>query len=291
MSTNSNLHTPAGNLKQEGKQAIRAAATSPLMEKLIRLGYIARGLVWGVIGILAFQVASGSGGALTNQQGAIAAVGNAPGGKVLLYVMLVGLIGYALWGLIRAIVDPLHQGKDTKGIAQRVGFLVSGISYGLLAMATYGLITAKATAASAGAQNAQTQQTAASILSQSWGPWVVALVGAIVIGIGLLQIYTGFRHNFNPQFQLAGRTGTERIWLERLGRFGTVARGAVFTLLGVFFFLAAYNHNASEVQGIDGVLSALLHQSYGPWLLGIVAAGLIAFGIYSAMIKRVVRAS
>lgn len=290
MSTNSNIHRQAGNLKQEGKQVIRAAATSPLMEKLIRLGYIARGLVWGVIGILAFQVASGSGGVLTNQQGAIVAVGNAPGGKVLLYVMLIGLIGYALWGLVRAIVDPLHQGKDAKGIAQRIGFLVSGISYGLLAMATYGLITAKTTAASAGAQNAQTQQTAASILSQSWGPWVVALVGVIVIGIGLLQIYAGFRRNFNPQFQLAGRTGTERIWLERLGRFGTAARGVVFTLLGVFFFLAAYYHNASQVQGIDGVLSALLHQSYGAWLLGIIAAGLIAFGIYSAMIKRVVRA-
>ena len=152
MSTNSSVRRQAGNLKQEGEHAIRSAATSPLMEKLIRLGYIARGLVWGIIGILAFQVALGSGGKLTNQQGAIAALGSAPGGKILLYVMLVGLIGYALWGVIRAIVDPLHQGKDAKGIAQRIGFLVSGISYGLLAVATYGLITAKTTAASAGVE-------------------------------------------------------------------------------------------------------------------------------------------
>jgi Domain of Unknown Function (DUF1206) len=290
MSTNSNLHTPAGNLKQEGKQAIRAAATSPLMEKLIRLGYIARGLVWGVIGILAFQVASGSGGALADQQGAIAALGSAPAGKILLYVMLVGLVGYALWGLIRAVVDPLHLGNDPKDIALRLGYLISGISYGLLALATYGLVTAGASAARNGAQNAQIQQTMASILSQSWGPWVVALVAVIVIGVGLAQIYQGFHRNFNRQFQLAARTANERIWIERLGRFGTVARGVVFTLIGVFLFLAAYHHNASQAQGIDGVLAALLHQAYGPWLLGIVAAGLIAFGIYSAMIKRVVRA-
>ena len=290
MSTNSSIQRNAGNLKQEGKQVIRSAATSPLMEKLIRLGYVARGLVWGVIGLLAFQVAVGSGGKLTDQQGAIAAVGSTPVGKILLYVMLLGLVGYGLWGLIRAVVDPLHEGHDAKGIAQRVGYLVSGISYGLLALATYGLITAKAPAATSGAQAAQTQQTTASILTQPWGPWVVALAAAIVIGVGLLQIYTAFRRKFNPQFQLAGRTGNARIWIERLGRFGTAARGVVFTLIGVFLLQAAVQHNASRAQGIDGVLTALLHQPYGSLLLGVVAAGLIAFGIYSAMIKRVVKA-
>jgi len=259
------------------------------MEKLIRLGYVVRGLVYGVIGLLAFQVASGSGGALANQQGAIAAVGSAPEGKVLLYIVLVGLVCYALWGLIRAVADPLHEGNDAKGIARRLGYLVSGISYGLLVPATYGLITAGASAASNGAQNAQTQQTTASILSQPWGPWVVALAALIVIGVGLSQIYQGFRRNFNRQFQLAGRTGNERKWIVRLGRFGTVARGVVFTLVGVFLFMAAYQHDASRAQGIDGVLTALLHQPYGPWLLGVVAAGLIAFGIYSAMIRRVVK--
>jgi type IV secretory pathway VirB2 component (pilin) len=290
MRTNSNLKRQAGNLKQEGKQVVHAATTSPLMEKLIRLGYVVRGLVWGVIGLLAFQVAVGSGGALSDQQGAIAAVGRAPAGKVLLYVVLVGLAGYALWGVIRAVVDPLHQGNDAKDIAQRLGFLISGISYGLLVLATYGLITAGASAASNGAQNAKTQQTVASILSQPWGPWVVGLVSVIVIGVGLLQIYQGFRRKFNHQFQLAGRTANMRKWIERLGRFGTVARGVVFTLVGVFLVLAAYHHDASQVQGIDGVLTALLHQPYGPWLLGVVAAGLIAFGIYSAMIRRMVKA-
>src|SRR5512135_3252036 len=226
MSTHSNIQRNAGNLKREGKQVIKAAATSPLMEKLIRLGYVARGLIWGVIGLLAIQVAVGSGGALTDQQGAIAAVGSTPVGKILLYVMLLGLVGYGLWGLIRAVVDPLHEGHDAKGILQRVGYLVSGISYGLLALATYGLITAKAPAATSGAQGAQTQQTTASILTQPWGPAVVALAAAIVMGVGLLQIFTAFRRKFNPQFQLAVRTGNAQKWIERLGRFGTAARGA-----------------------------------------------------------------
>src|SRR5512143_3276185 len=290
MSTNSSIQRNAGNLKQEGKQVARAAATSPLMEKLIRLGYVARGLVWGVIGLLAFQVATGNGGKITDQQGAIAALGTTPVGKVLLYVMLVGLVGYALWGLIRAVVNPLHAGHDAQGLVERLGYLVSGISYGLLAVATYGLITAKAPAATGGAQGAQTQQATASILTQPWGPAVVVLAGAIVIGVGLLHIYTSFRRRFNPQFQLALRTLNARKWIERLGRFGTAARGVVFTLLGVFLLQAAVQHNPSRAQGIDGVLTALLHQPYGAVLLGVIAAGLIAFGIYSAMIKRVVKA-
>ena len=290
MSTNSSIKRQAGNLKQEGKQAIQSATTSPLMEKLIRLGYVVRGLVYGVIGLLAFQVAVGSGGKLTDQQGAIAALGGTPLGQVLLYVMLAGLIGYALWGFIRAVVDPLQEGTDAKGIAQRVGYMVSGISYGLLALSTYGLITAKTTAAASGAQGAQTQQATASILTQPWGPWVVALAAAIVIGVGLLQTYTGLRPKFNPQFQLAGRTGSARKWLEWAGRFGTVARGIVFSLIGVFLLQAATQHNASRAQGFDGVLTALLQQPYGTLLLGVVAAGLIAFGIYSAMIRRVVKA-
>jgi hypothetical protein len=290
MSTNSSIQKSAGNLKQEGKQVITSAATSPLMENLIRLGYVARGLVWGVIGLLAFQAAVGSGGKLTDQQGAIAALGSSPVGKILLYAVMVGLVGYGLWGVIRAVIDPLHEGHNAKGIAQRVGYLVSGISYGLLALATYGLLTAKATAATSGAQAAQTQQTTASILTQPWGPVVVALAAAVVIGIGLLQIYTAFRPKFNPQFQLAMHTGNARQWIERLGRFGTAARGVVFALIGVFLLEAAIQHNASQAKGIDGVLTALLQQPFGSLLLGVIAAGLIAFGIYSAMIKRVVKA-
>ncbi len=290
MSTHSRIQRNAGNLKQEGKQVVHAAANSPLMEKLIRLGYVVRGLVWGLIGLLAFQAAIGSGGKITDQQGAIAAVGSTPGGRVFLYVILLGLIGYSLWGLIRAVANPLGAGHDAKGIAQRLGYLVSGISYGLLAVATYGLITAKAPAATSGAQTAQTQQTTASILTKPGGPWLVALAAVIIIGVGVYQIYTACRYKFNPQFQLAVRTVNARKWIERLGRFGTAARGVVFTLVGVFLLQAATLRDPSRAQGIDGVLTALLRQPLGPWLLALVAAGLIAFGIYSAMIKRVVRA-
>jgi hypothetical protein len=283
MRTQTRIRKDANSLKQEGKKAARRATTSPLMGTLMRLGYMVRGLVYGMIGVLAFQVALGVGGALDDPQGAIVALGKTPLGGAVLYAVLVGLIGYALWGVIRAVLDPLHKGTDLKGILERVGYAVSGLSYMLLAVATYGLITGGTSAAHNGAQTAQTQKTTASILSKSWGPWVVGIAAVILIGLGLLQIFQGLRRDFERQFQPYALSSNQRIWIDRLGRFGTAARGVVFTLVGMFLFLAAFHHDPSQAKGIDAVLTALLHQHYGAWLLGVVALGLVAFGIYSAM--------
>ncbi len=269
------------SIKQEGKKVVRKATTSPLMENLLRLGYIVRGLVYGVIGVLALQVATGTGGALTDTKGAIAYLGRSPLGNLLLYAVLAGLIAYGLWGLIRADVDPLHKGTTAKGIAARVGYAVSGISYLFLAYLTFGLITGR-TPAAAGSQTAQAQQMTASILSKPWGLWVVVIVSLAIIGAGVTQIYQGLSASFDKQYAPYALSYEERKWLIRLGRFGTAARGLVFLLIGVFLFQAGYQQNPSQAKGIDGALAALLHQPYGSLLLGVVALGLIAFGLYSA---------
>ena len=249
MSTKTRIQGTANNFRHEGTQVAREAAASPLMETLMRLGYLVRGLVYGMIGLLAVQVALNRGGTLTDTQGAIVALGQTPLGTILLYAILVGLMGYGLWGLIRAIFDPLHKGTDLKGIAERIGFAVSGISYGLLAAATYGLITGAANAAQGGAQTTQTQQATASILSNSWGPIVVAAVGIIVIGVGLLQIIQGLGPNFKRQFQPYALDAQQQKWIERIGRFGMASRGVVFAMIGVFLFLAAYRHDPESSAG------------------------------------------
>jgi len=277
------VHRGATNIKNMGTKAAQEATTSRLMESLMRLGYIVRGLVYGMIGLLSIQVATGVGGSLDDPQGAIVALGKTPLGGVVLYGVLAGLVGYALWGFIRAAADPLHKGSDAKGIALRLGYAVSGVSYLLLALATYGLITGGGSAARNGAQTAQTQQTTASILSQPWGPVAVAIAGIVVIVVGAIQVFQGVNSTFDKQFDPYSLTPYQRTWIDRLGRFGTAARGVVFTLVGFFLFSAGYQHNANQAQGIDGVLSALLHQSFGPLLLAVVALGLLAFGIYSGM--------
>ena len=283
MSVSTRVKGEAKSLELQGKRVTRGASTSPLMEGLMRAGYVTRGLVYSVIGLLALQVVLGGGGTLADPQGAIATMGRTPLGGIVLYAVLVGLAGYGLWGLVRAIFDPLHKGADPKGIFARVGYLISGISYLLLAFATYSLITGGAGAARSGAQTAQTQSAVGTVLAQSWGAWVVGLVALIIIGVGVSQIYQGLQRTFDQQFTPYALNASERKWITRMGQFGTAARGLVFSLVGVFLFLAAWNKDASQAQGIDGVLSALLRQPAGAWLLGVVALGLLAFGVYSVM--------
>lgn len=118
-------------------------------------------------------------------------------------------------------------------------------------------------------------------MSTPWGRWAVGIVEVIVIVAGLAQIYQGFSRKFDKQFQPYALNYQQKVWIKRIGRFGTSARGLVFAMTGVFLALAAYQANPGKAQGIDGALLALARQPYGAWLLGVVAVGLIAFGIYS----------
>jgi hypothetical protein len=283
MSINSKLEAHVASLKASGKTVAHRATTSRIVENLLRLGYVVRGMVYGIIGVLALQVAIGSGGTLTDTQGTIATIGRTSLGGILLYVVLAGLIGYGLWGLIKAIADPLHKGTDAKGIGERIGFAISGISYLALGLVTFNLITGQAMAAQNGAQTAQARQAVGTILSKPWGAWVVAAVALVITGAGLLQIYQSTRPDFIRQYQPYALNENQRKWITNLGRFGVAARGLVFTLIGFFLFLAAYQNDPGRAQGIDGVLTSLLQQPYGPWLLALVALGLNAFGIYSAL--------
>lgn len=267
------------NLKNSGERSAEKAASSPLMEILTRIGYGARGLIYITMGLLAVDVALGKGGALASPQGAIAAIGKQPGGLILLWAVLLGLVSYALWGIVRAVYDPLHKGHDTKGLLARFGFLASAFGYAILVWPTYGYITG----ASKTTSGAGTQKFIASIMAMPWGRWAIGILGLAVLAGGLYQIYLGFKAGFDKQFQTYALTPEEVKVVTDVGRFGTSARGVVFAFVGGLIILAAYRANPSQPVGMDAALAALLHQPYGVWLLGIIAVGLIAFGFYSML--------
>jgi len=260
------------------KNSAHNAAFSPVMEVLTRLGYGVRGVIYIVMGILAVQVALGKGGALASPQDAIAAIGKQPAGMILLWVVLIGILAYSVWGLVRAIWDPLHKGSDTKGILTRIGYLASAVGYAFLAYTTYGFINGASQSASG-----SPAKLLASVMAMPMGRWAIALVGLIVVVVGLYQIMLGIKAGFEKQFQTYDLTPKEAKLVTDVGRFGTVARGVVFALVGGLIFLAAYNSNPSQPVGMDAALATLLHQPYGIWLLGIIAVGLVAFGFYSLL--------
>ena len=271
--TNSNV------IKANVKRAAQKAEFSPLMEAMTRLGYGVRGLIYITMGLLAVQVALGRGGALASPQGAISAIGKQPAGLILLWVVLVGIISYAVWGVVRAVLDPLHKGHDLKGLLARFGFLASAFGYAILVLPTYSYITG----VSKTTNGSQTEKFITSIMAMPWGRWAIGILGMAVLAGGLYQIYLGFKAGFDRQFQIYALTPKEVKLATNVGRFGTSSRGVVLAVVGGLISLAAYRANPSQPIGMDTALATLLHQPYGIWLLGIVAIGLIAFGFYSML--------
>lgn len=269
------------NLANEGKQEAKKIAYNPLMEVLARMGFAARGLLYFVMGLISLQVARGAAGAPADQQGALSAIATLPVGRILLIIMVVGLVGYSLWGLIRALFDPLQLGRDSSAIIQRLGYLVSAISYFSLVMPVVGLLSNSAPAARNGAQTAQIQQSASSLLTTSIGHLFLLLVGCTIIVVGLLQIYTGINRKFDKQFKMYKLDKDQSRIVKQIGRVGFVARGVVFAMMGILLFIATLQSNAGKAVGYDGALMALVRLPFGPWLLAVEALGLMAFGLYS----------
>ena len=264
----------------EVKRAGRKVAYSPVVEALTRVGYGVRGLIYVMMGILALSFTLGKGGAPVDAKGAIAAIGKSPVGMVLLWVVLIGLVSYALWGVIRAVFDPLHKGSDIKGLIARAGFLSSAAGYAALVPFTLSLVTGKGGTSQGGAG---TQQTMASIMSMPWGRYVIGLIGLAMIANGVVQIYLGLKTKFDKQYQSYAMTVQQVKIATQLGRFGTAARGFVFGVVGILVCTAAFQSTPSQPVGFDAALTSLLHQPYGIYLLAIVAVGLVAFGIYSML--------
>lgn len=252
----------------------RRASTS--LESLARLGYATKGVVYAVIGVLAVMMAVGAGGASTNSRGALQIIAEQPFGRILVGVTALGLLGYALWRFVQAVHDPEGKGSDVKGIIQRLGYGVSGIVYVGLTV-----VAARLALTGGGGGGGDSQQAwTAQLLAQPFGQWLVGILGAVVIGVGLYHFYQAYKATFMKEYKTGEMSATERRGAKRCGQFGLVARGVTFGIIGGFLITAAVQADASEARGVAGALTTLAYQPYGPWLLGAVALGLIAYSVF-----------
>ena len=254
------------------------------VERMLRFGLVVRGFIYFVPGVFALQWAMGLHRQRMSPTSAIELVGQQPLGRALLLVVAVGLAGYAVWGGFRAIVDSQNRGHRPKGIVLRIGYAVSALAYlGLLLMTIRLLLGTSAHAAH------QVDWTTA-LMAHPFGAVAVAAIGLCwIFGSGITQIVTGWRHAFERDLRLERMSGTERRWAVGLGRVGLVARGFVFTLIGVLLVAAALHVGPKASTGIEGALLELSRQPFGRALLGAAGLGLMTFGVFSAMCARWMR--
>jgi hypothetical protein len=278
---------PAKQVEQAAKSSVRQAAANPWVERLARLGFVVRGVLYVIIGALALQLALGAGGATATPKSAIDLIGRQPLGQFLLIIVALGLTGYALWGFIRAIFDPLHRGSDAHGLLDRAGFFFSGVSYGLLVIPTiYTLLHKPAPAATGGSGS---PSLPASLLSGPYGKWVVVAFGLFWIAVGLGQILLGYRARFTRDLKKNTMSAREVETATWLGRLGYAARGVVFGVIGLIIIRTSLTAGTRQTPGFDAALAALAHAPYGQALLAVVALGLIFFGLYSILCAKWMR--
>lgn len=265
-------------------RAARAFTESKPIQFLARFGYVVRGVLYLVPGLLGLELAVRHHGATLTPTDAIGVIGRQPFGRGLLLVVLAGLIGYSIWGLTRALLDPWGRGNSPKGIGRRIGYASSALAYLGFVGVTYHLIMGS------GGHSDATHSWAAHLLKEPLGAWILGAVGLCwLVCAGLFEIVMGWSGGFESDLRWERMRPGEHAWARRLGRIGIVARGVIFAVIGVLMVMAAFHGNASRVGGMDEALEAIARQPYGRLLLAAASAGLIVFGAFSILCARWMR--
>ena len=259
----------------EAKSTGDAIAHARWFEWLARAGLVARGAIYAIIGVLALEVAFGTGGKTTNQKGALAEIAQQPGGKILLVLMAIGLFGYAFWRLLRAAVG--HGPEETDDGKERLKGLASGLAYMSLFITCLSILFGSGGSGGSGSPD----KASGGVLGWPGGQVIVAIAGLVLIGVGLYQGYEGVKKKFLEKSKTEKMSEKAERVFTALGMAGHLARMVIFALIGYFVVKAAIDFNPDKAVSVDGALAALAKASYGPVLLGIVAAGMICFAAYS----------
>jgi hypothetical protein len=268
---------------QTAVRETEAVERSRAFQWLVRAGFVARAITYGVIGALALALALGAGrlGATPNQQGALALIAQATVGKIALVVIAAGLLAYAVWKLWQAVAGRGPEGGGGPGAWDRIANAAGGIVY----LGFFG-VAVRVLTGSAGNSSSEPRHAAAGVLGWPGGRELVGIAGALLVAVSLYQGYDGVRGRFarDSKTREMGRDQRETFMI--FGRVGLIARALVFVLIGYFLVRTAIDFRPGNAVGVDGALARVHHQPLGPWLLGLVAVGLLVFAVFSLLEAR-----
>jgi hypothetical protein len=260
---------------------------APWLEKLARLGFLAKAVLYMTIGALATAAALRLGGApATGSRGAMAHLLDAPFGEVLLIVIAIGLFGYAAWRIVEGIADPEHHGTNAKGLAKRARSLGVGVIHIALAISAIKLAAGDLSVAKDGAQ---TQHWTAKAMTTPGGTIALWLVAGGFIAYGLYQLYNAWRAKLNKRLALGEMSTRTQHFVIAASRFGIAALGIVFATIGGLLARGIQHRDPREARGIKTAMLELFELGRWPFLC--VAVGLVAYGIYQLINARYRRIS
>lgn len=259
----------ADGLVHKAQDAARGANDHPVVQAAARVGYAASGVIHLLIAWIALQVAMGASRANADQSSAMSTIAKAPWGGPLLWLLVAGFVGLAIWQLTEAVGGWHGSGRDA--VCSRIKAVSKAGVYVALAWTAATIARGKA---SNGAT--QTSETTGDILELPGGKILVIIIGLVVVGVGVYHVVKGARKSFLKD--LVDKPGDVAV---TAGRLGYAAKGVALVIVGGFFVLAGVSGRAAESKGLGGALTWLVRQPLGPWLLATVAVGIGCYGIYS----------
>lgn len=230
---------------------------------------MAQGVSFGLVAVLAIEVALGKGGKATDREGALRTIAHHPLGRAIVVALAAGFACYALWRLGTVFTE--HK------LTKKVGGLGKAAIYAGLCAGAVSILLGDD---NGGGSSAKQKEATAGILGWPAGKWIVYAIAVAIACAAAWNFWRGVSCRFLKQLKTGEMSAGVRKWTTRIGVVGLLARAVVFALIAWFFFKAASDYNANKAQGLDGALRKLAHESYGTWLLAIVAAGLFAYGLF-----------
>ncbi len=254
---------------------VAAHARDDWADHLVRLGFVAYGLVHLVVAFLALQLALGRGGGSADTKGALAELAQQPFGRTVLWLVGAGMAALVLWRLVEAGVG--HRDEDGASLwAHRAGELLKAVVYGVVAWSAVQVATGSGSS-SGGSGN---ETWTARLLALPAGTLLVGAIGVGVVAYGAWTAWRGLSEKHREHLAPEGLSGTSGDVLLRLGTAGHLAKGVSIALVGLLFCFAAATHDADRSGGLDEALRTVLRQPFGPWLLGVIAVGIGLYGVW-----------
>ena len=248
------------------------------VEILGRIGHFARGVVYFVVGLLAFKLAIGTGGELAGAQDAIREIGRQPFGQVLLIITALGLLAYAGWRWVQAAKDTEGLGTDFKGVAKRLGFAGSGVVHAFLGV--FAAFQAFGSEMSSG----QSDSGADWLLTNTSGQFLLGIAGIVTIGVGCFIVHKGVKSKFMSRYDFTAMSENMRKTALWAGRIGLITRGVAFAIIGGFLISSAwFGSSRDEISGLDDALAFIMTQPYGTVLLAITGVGFMCYAVHTSM--------
>lgn len=262
--------------KQEAKHAARKATRevqgNPAYRWGIRVGVVGYGLVHILIGWLAIRLAMGdSDGQDASQQGALAEIAGSPWGVALLIALAAGMVVIVVWQLIEAAIG-YREFDGFKRVRKRLSSVARAITYAALGVLSVRFVVT----GSSGSSGDESQESlSGTLLSMPFGQVLVAIVGIVVIAVGVATSVKAFTRNYNED--LATELHGARAAIAGAGHIG---KGIAIGMIGALFAWAAITHDPEKASGMDTALQTVRSAPFGPWLLGAVALGMVCYGLY-----------